>query len=90
VALIYLSAITGTKKCVDAESKGVVVVDEEWVRQKMKGGGESSKSTVKAEKSAPIKKAIKAKLAPQHKPKASAPISGSGALSGFTFAITGD
>ena len=29
-----LSSETGTKKCADAESKGVIVVDEPWVRSK--------------------------------------------------------
>jgi hypothetical protein len=36
------SAETGTKKCRDAEAKGVAIVDEEWVRNRIPGGVGSS------------------------------------------------
>jgi NAD-dependent DNA ligase len=34
-----VSAMTGTKKCQDAEAKGLQVVDEEWVREKILSSG---------------------------------------------------
>jgi hypothetical protein len=36
-----VSAETGTKKCQDAEEKGIAIVDEDWVRNKVEGNGES-------------------------------------------------
>jgi predicted DNA-binding WGR domain protein len=77
-----ISAETGTKKCQDAEKKGVIVVDEEWVRAQC--GGDSvpepePKKVANKESKAPTKKAAKtAKAAPS-----------SGALAGFTFCMTG-
>lgn len=34
---MYFSAVTGTKKCDDAEAKGVRVVDEDWVNARITG-----------------------------------------------------
>jgi len=34
-----MSSESGTKKCADAEKKGVVIVDEAWVREQCGGSG---------------------------------------------------
>lgn len=36
----FSSSETGTKKCQDAEDKGIEIVDEEWVREKVEGDGD--------------------------------------------------
>ena len=44
-----VSAETGTKKCQDAEAKGVKIVDEDWVRSRVSmasaGSGSDSRSS---------------------------------------------
>jgi BRCT domain type II-containing protein len=77
------SAVSGTKKCEDAEAKGLTVVDEDWVRDRIKGGGASKK--VKAAPAAAPPPAKKAKSAPPTKTDAGS----GGKLSGMVFAITG-
>jgi hypothetical protein len=37
-----LSSETGTKKCLDAEAKGVAIVSEDWVRSRIDGGNPSA------------------------------------------------
>jgi hypothetical protein len=37
-----LSSETGTKKCLDAEAKGVAIVNEDWVRHRIDGGNTSA------------------------------------------------
>lgn len=39
-----VSSETGTKKCQDAEAKGVTIVDEKWIRDKIAGGGSGNNS----------------------------------------------
>jgi hypothetical protein len=34
-----VSAQTGTKKCEEAEAKGVAIVNEEWIRSKVENNG---------------------------------------------------
>jgi NAD-dependent DNA ligase len=73
-----ISAVSGTKKCQDAEAKGLQVVDEEWVREKIHSTGEK-----------PMKK-MKAAPAPAPAPAPTRHAASSNAtLSGFVFAITG-
>ena len=37
------SSETGTKKCQEAEDKGVTIVDEDWVRKRISLAGDCSK-----------------------------------------------
>lgn len=74
------SAVSGTKKCQDAEAKGVTVVDENWVRNRIAGGGSSSKK---------VKATPAAVVAPPAKKAKVEMKSGGDGLSGLVFAITG-
>jgi hypothetical protein len=89
--LSIVSAVSGTKKCQDAEAKGVTVVDEDWVRNRINGGGgggggKKAKAAVAAPSVAP----------PAKKAKTTTTEAGEGdgdggdSLSGLVFAITGD
>jgi NAD-dependent DNA ligase len=78
-----VSAMTGTKKCQDAEAKGLQVVDEEWVREKILSSGGTEEK--------PMKK-MKLKSSPTQSTTRSsqqASSSSTGTLSGLVFAITG-
>lgn len=68
-----VSAERGTKKCQDAEAKGVVIVDEQWIRSKVNGDGSSSSNPPAAKKTA-----IEVASA-----------SSDGIFSGFTFNVAG-
>ena len=70
-----ISAETGTKKCIDAEKKGVIVVDEDWVRGQCGNDAPEPppKKGTKKEKAAPKKAAA----------------SSTGPLTGLTFCMTG-
>lgn len=79
-----VSAVHGTKKCQDAEAKGVTVVDEDWVRNRIAGSGSKKvKNAPAAVAAPPVKKAKTGKSAPTES-------EGEGnSLSGLVFAITG-
>lgn len=70
------SSETGTKKCQDAEAKGVEIVDEDWVREKINGNGNDEDED---EEVMPTKKS---------KENSASPSSGD-RLSGCCFAISG-
>jgi predicted DNA-binding WGR domain protein len=56
-----ISAQTGTKKCQDAEKKGAIVVNEDWVREQCGDGGDMEVDEEEEEAPAPVaKKATKA------------------------------
>lgn len=98
-----VSSETGTKKCEEAEAKGVAIVDEQWVRDRIGGSatGSGDKKAAKG-KAEPAAEAEAAPAKTQKKTKAaaapaaaavSAPAakkSGSGKpLAGMTICITG-
>jgi NAD-dependent DNA ligase len=80
-----MSAETGTKKCADAEKKGVIVVDEAWVREQC---GDEQQEEVPP---AAVKKVAKAKVTAKASAKAAptSSVSTAGALAGLTFCMTG-
>jgi hypothetical protein len=63
----------GTKKCQDAEEKGIEIVDEDWVRNMIEGSNSEE----------PSKKAKPSEVA------AAAPGGGGDRLSGHCYAISG-
>ena len=73
-----VSSETGTKKCQDAAAKGVMIVDEQWIRDKVAGGG-SSDSKGPATK--------KAAIAPTASPVATS--GDDGVFNGITFNVAG-
>jgi len=81
-----ISAETGTKKCADAEKKGVVVVDEAWVRDQC--GGSTMMEEEEEAPPAPKKGAKKAKKEVVVE-AVSGGDSGDGPLAGLTFCMTG-
>ncbi len=76
-----VSSETGTKKCQEAEAKGISIVDEQWVRDKISGSGTTSAT----------KKAAKGKAKPE--PEATVETVKTAAsgknLAGMTICITG-
>jgi NAD-dependent DNA ligase len=70
------SSATDTKKCQDAEAKGIIVVDEDWVRSRI-GGGSGATAPKKGKKSA------------EPPPSATTAMKTSTNLDGFVFALTG-
>ena len=75
-----VSAVTGTKKCQDAEAKGLQVVDEEWVRQRIQASDETEEKPMKKMKSSSAQETTRSSQ------QAS---SSNGTLSNLVFAITG-
>jgi DNA-binding transcriptional regulator YiaG len=53
---LYHSSESGTKKCQDAEKKGVEVVTEEWIHSQVDGGSSASGSATQKKKQATSKK----------------------------------
>jgi NAD-dependent DNA ligase len=96
ITSVGCSAETGTKKCQDAEAKGIAIVDEAWVRARLPGGGGSvaSASASKAVRASASNNRKQAILEDDVEEKrgndsGSAAESGGVALKGFVFAITG-
>lgn len=87
-----VSSETGTKKCSDAEAKGVKIVNEDWIRTLIGGGG-SVGVTAPPKKSTPSKApaiSLSAKAPTPSKTPAAFPTGGAGSgVRGLTFAITG-
>jgi NAD-dependent DNA ligase len=77
--LIFLSSATDTKKCQDAEAKGVIVVDEDWVRSRIAGGTTAGGGQPKKGK----------KSSPSPPPTVAPSSKSSGRLDGLVFALTG-
>jgi NAD-dependent DNA ligase len=92
-----MSSETGTKKCADAEKKGVLIVDEAWVREQCGDAGDQNDEAPPAPKKATKAKVNAKAAAPKAKAKktaaAAAPpppsVSTGGALAGLTFCMTG-
>jgi hypothetical protein len=75
---VVLSSETGTKKCADAEAKGVVVVNEDWVRNRIDGGSTSVPSP-------PAKKAAATAAQPAKQSSSTS----DGVFSGLNFNVAG-
>jgi hypothetical protein len=73
-----LSSETGTKKCLDAEAKGVAIVNEDWVRHRIDGGNTS----------APVPPAKKSSTAVSQPPKQSSRTTGA-VFGGLNFNVAG-
>ena len=87
-----ISAETATKKCQDAEAKGVKIVDEEWVRNLVDGKGSSS-STAAATVAPPAKKVAAAPAPAAKKAAVQVPVPAPAAavevFAGLNFNVTG-
>jgi hypothetical protein len=74
---VGLSSETGTKKCADAEAKGVVVVNEDWIRSRIDGG-------IASVPAPPAKKAVTAA-----QPAKQSSSTSDGVFSGLNFNVAG-
>ena len=84
-----ISAETGTKKCADAEKKGVIVVDEAWVRDQC-GGGVTNETEKEEEAPAPKKGAKRGKKATaEAESRGDGGSDGGSGLAGLTLCMTG-
>ncbi len=87
-----VSAETGTKKCQDAEAKGVAIVDEDWVRNKVAGKGSApTPAPAPPTKKAAAAPAVAAKPTPAPAPAAPAASSSAatGVFAGVNFNVAG-
>jgi hypothetical protein len=73
--IFFSSSATENKKCQDAEAKGIIVIDEDWVRHRIGGGQKGKKSAAITVAPSPPSTATSSKS--------------SGRLDGLVFALTG-
>lgn len=84
------SAVTGTKKCQDAEEKGLEIVNEEWVRNRMNGTGTSTGTgKSKKVKSSPAEEVSVAKKSKPSASTSKVSAAASDIFDGLVFAISG-